>query len=100
MMELDCLTLCPEHFRLVNENEWSVVESVKGDSDNPEASMYVHDFKSKYWKDRMTPMYIVTHYQINVDDDHIVSQVDLFGKRDEQFFIGSELSKYKASLNI
>lgn len=100
MMELEFLNLCPEHFRLVNENEWSAIETVKTDSENPEASMYVHDFKKKYWKDKMTPMYIITHYQINVENDHIISQVELFGKRDEQFFIGSELKKYKDSLSI
>ncbi len=98
IMDLDGLTLCPEHFRLVNENDWSVIETIKTDSNDPEASMYVYDFKKKYWKDRMTPMYIVTHYQINVESDHIVSQVELFAKRDEQFFISSELKKYKDGL--
>lgn len=99
MMELDSLTLCPEHFRLVNENEWNVIESVKTDSNDPEASMYIYSFKKKFWKENMIPMYIVTHYQINVESDHIVSQVDLFAKRDEQFSIGSELKKYKDNLS-
>lgn len=95
IMEMDKVNLCPEHFRLVNENEWAVVDSVKTDSQSPEKSMYIYDFKKKMWEESMIPMYVVTHYQINISSDEIVSQVDLFSKRNEQFSIGSDLSKFK-----
>lgn len=95
IMEMDKVNLCPEHFRLVHENEWAVVDSIKTDSKSPENSMYIYDFKKKMWEENMTPMYIVTHYQINISNDEIVSQIDLFSKRDEQFSIGSDLEKYK-----
>lgn len=99
LMELDSLNLCPEHFRLVNENEWSVIDSVKTDSNDPEMSMYLYHFKKKLWKENMIPTYVVTHYQINVEHDQIVSQIDLFAKRSEQFSISSELEKFKQKSN-
>ncbi len=95
LMELDRISFCPEHFRLVNSTEWAVIDEVKTDPNSPELGVYIYEFKRQSWKNQMTPMYIVTHYQINVEHDFIESQVSLFGPRQEQFFLSSELKKYK-----
>lgn len=95
LMEFDRITFCPEHFRLVNNGQWAVIDEVKTDPNHPELGVHIYDFKRQAWKEKMTPMYIVTHYQINVEHDFIESQVSLFGPRDEQFFLASELKKYK-----
>lgn len=95
LMELDRITFCPEHFRLVNSTDWSIIDEVKTNPNHPEEGLHIYNFKRQLWKEKMTPMYVVTHYQINVDNDFIESQVSLYGPRQEQFYLLSELKKFK-----
>ena len=69
---------CPEHNETFKSNQWEILESVKASPDDTRASEYLYKFKKSLWKEKNVPTYIQVHYQINVDDDTIISEVKLF----------------------
>lgn len=69
---------CPEHNETFKSNEWEILESVKASPDNTTASEHIYKFKKSLWDEKKVPTYIQVHYQINVDDDTIISEVKLF----------------------
>jgi hypothetical protein len=69
---------CPEHNQTFKSNEWEILDAVKASADNTTASQYLYKFKKSLWSEKNIPTYIQVHYQINVDDDTIISEVQLF----------------------
>ena len=69
---------CPEHNETFKNNEWEILDSVKASPENTTASAYLQQFKKSLWSEKKVPTYIQVHYQINVDDDTIISEVKLF----------------------
>lgn len=69
---------CPEHNETFKTNTWESLETVKASADDTSASEYLFKFKQSLWEEKKVPTYIQVHYQINVDDDTIISEVTLF----------------------
>ena len=69
---------CPEHNETYKTNTWEALETVKASPDDTTASEYLFKFKQSLWDEKKVPTYIQVHYQINVDDDTIISEVTLF----------------------
>ena len=69
---------CPEHNETYKTNTWEALETVKASPDDTTASEYLFKFKQSLWAEKKVPTYIQVHYQINVDDDTIISEVTLF----------------------
>lgn len=84
LKEYDGLTFCPEHLRTFSENKWIDITNVKTTPNNPEAAIYIYEFKKELWKNRNIPTYIVTHYKINIDGDHIESYVMLYVRSQDE----------------
>ena len=69
---------CPEHNEVYKKNEWEILDAVKASPENTKASEYLFQFKKSLWEEKNIPTFIQVHYQINVDDDTIISEVKLF----------------------
>ncbi|MBY0515812.1 MAG: hypothetical protein K2P81_02810 [Bacteriovoracaceae bacterium] len=78
------LWFCREHVSLFLNFEWGEVFSVKSTANDPEAGVAVVDWKKQEWETNGTPLYIQTHYKINVDGDQIESWVVLFAREEER----------------
>jgi len=74
----DKIHFCPEHNETFKNNEWEILDAVKASPDNTQASDYLHKFKKSLWEEKNIPTFIQVHYQINVDDDTIISEIKLF----------------------
>lgn len=79
---------CPEHFEVFKNHSWEVLETVKTTPDDTKGSEYLFKFKKSLWTEKNVPTYIQIHYQINVDDDTIISEIKLL-------CIKEDLEKYK-----
>lgn len=89
LQEWDGLNFCSEHLKLFSENKWVGITNIKTTPNNPEAAMYIYQFKQEQWKVADTPSYIVTHYKINFEGDHIESYVMLYVRsQDEEVLKG------------
>jgi hypothetical protein len=74
---------CKEHSSLFLNYQWKDVFTLKSTPDDPEAGVRVVEWKKKVWKDESLPLYVQTHYKIDVDGDQIESWVVLFSREDD-----------------
>ena len=87
------VNFCPEHLKLVSENKWVGITNIKTTPNDPEAAMYVYNFKKEQWKESKIPSYIVTHYKINFEGDHIESYVMLFVRSQDEDVLKERIVK-------
>jgi len=78
------LLFCREHVAIFLNSQWNEIHSVKSTPQNPEAGVEVVEWKKGIWETEGTPMFIQTHYKINVDGDQIESWVVLFARDNEK----------------
>lgn len=86
------LLFCREHIALYLNSEWSEVHSVKSTPQDPEAGVAVVEWKKATWEREALPMFIQTHYKINLEGDQIESWVVLFARQAEQEEIKKRVS--------
>ncbi|MFT6068793.1 MAG: hypothetical protein ACJAT2_002432 [Bacteriovoracaceae bacterium] len=87
------VNFCPEHLKLVSENKWVGITNIKTTPSDPEAAMYIYNFKKEQWKTNKTPSYIVTHYKINFEGDHIESYVMLYVRSQDEEYLKNKIVK-------
>lgn len=87
------VNFCPEHLQLVSENKWVGITNIKTTPSDPEAAMYIYNFKKEQWKSNKTPTYIVTHYKINFEGDHIESYVMLYVRSQDEDYLKDKIVK-------
>lgn len=78
------LSFCPEHFELFFKETWADVWTIKTTPDRPEKAKSMYDLKNQMWQEKGIPTYIVTHYKINFEQDHIESWVILFSRESDK----------------
>lgn len=77
------LHLCPEHFGLYSKHTWIEIAEIKTTPSAPEKGHVLYHFKHKLWSEEHVPAYLVTHYKIDVDGDHIESWVKLYAREED-----------------
>ncbi len=87
------VNFCPEHLKLVSENKWVGITNIRTTPSDPEAAMYIYNFKKEQWKTEKTPTYIVTHYKINFEGDHIESYVMLYVRSQDEDYLKDKIVK-------
>ena len=85
------LTFCREHIHVFLSGNWEEVYTVKSTPDHPEAGVKVVEWKNRTWEELGTPLYLETHYKINVEGDMIESWVVLFARAAEKAEIKKRL---------
>lgn len=93
LKEHEGMTFCPEHLKTFCENKWVDITNIKTTPNNPEAAVYVYEFKKELWKQNNTPAFIVTHYKINIDGDHIESYVMLYVRSQDEEVLKNKLNQ-------
>lgn len=86
------LHLCPEHFGLYSKHQWIEIAEIKTTPNEPEKGHKLYHFKQSLWSDEKIPMYLVTHYKIDVDGDFVESWVKLYAREEESNHL---LTRYK-----
>ncbi len=77
LIEHDGLYFCKEHFRIFASNKWKQITDIKTTPDTPIDGLYIYHFKRKIWQERNAPIFILTHYKINIESDFIESFIQL-----------------------
>ena len=90
-MESEKLHFCPEHYALFTENDWKLLQKVKTTPDTTEESAHLFEFKNDKWKNEKVPMYVEIHYQINIENDQIESDVALYALKDQASHLKEQL---------
>lgn len=93
LIEHESLYFCKEHFRTYADYQWEKITDILTTPDTPEASMHVHNFKRDLWKYEKIPTFVLTHYKINVNDDHIESYVQLHVRVEDKDSLEKRLEK-------
>ena len=93
LMEHEGITFCSEHLKTYSENKWIDITNIKTTPNNPEAAIYVYKFKKEQWKEFNIPTFIVTHYKINIDGDHIESYVMLYVRSQDEEALRNKLNQ-------
>ena len=91
------LWFCREHLNLFLGSEWQEAHTVKSTPDNPEAGVEVVEFKNTLWVTEGLPLYVETHYKINVEGDLIESWIVLYSREFETEEIKKRLNPTKGS---
>lgn len=73
------LHFCVDHLKVVMNNEWSEILTIKTSTADPENGVKLYDLKKEFFQAEGIPTYIETHYKINVDQDYIETYLVLFG---------------------
>lgn len=93
LKEYDGLSFCSEHLRTFSENKWTDITNIKTTPNDPEAAIFVYKFKKEQWSSNNIPSYIVTHYKINIDGDHIESYVMLYVRSQDEEMLRNKLNR-------
>lgn len=78
------LVFCREHHRVFTSTEWEEIRSLKSDPAHPEAGVALVEWKKRLWESDGMPLYVETHYKIDVHGDHIESWVVLYARKSEK----------------
>lgn len=95
IIQEDNLNFCTEHFRIYSNNNWKPLEEIQTTPEKAEESEYLYHFKNQKWISQKVPMIITTHYQINVDQDQIESEVKLLVREQDDAHLREELKQIK-----
>ena len=93
LREHEKLQFCPEHYQLFINHKWKVLDSIVTTPDKPELAYHLYSFKDDSWKESKTPSYIITHYKIDVESDHIESHIKLFAREEEIQSLKAQIKK-------
>lgn len=74
------LSFCREHINVFLNAQWVEAFTVKSSPEHPEDGVKVVEWKNKVWDQEGTPLYVETHYKINVEGDLIESWIVLFAR--------------------
>jgi len=85
------LTFCREHLNTFLSSGWAEVFTVKSTPEQPEAGVKVVEWKNQIWENEGTPLYVETHYKINVEGDMIESWIVLFAREAEKEVVKKRL---------
>jgi hypothetical protein len=92
VLEDENLYFCSGHFQLYLNEEWVELETIITTPNNSEDGMYIYEFHETIWNERQIPTFITTHYKIDVESDHIQSEVKLMVRIVEKDHLKIELS--------
>ena len=84
---------CKDHATLFLNFKWKDVYSLKSTPDDPEAGVRVVEWKKRIWLNENLPLYVQTHYKIDVDGDQIESWVVLFSREVDSDSIKNRLTQ-------
>lgn len=87
------LLFCREHVNIYLNFKWSDVFTLKSTPDDPEAGVRVVEWKKKTWEELSIPLFIQTHYKINIDGDQIESWVVLFSRETDKDEVSRRLKE-------
>ncbi len=93
--ETDGLHFCSEHLRTYTENQWALLSQVRSSVEQPEDGLEVYLFKTQLWDKDLTPSYLVTHYQIDVQGDYVETLTSLYVKESELESLQEQFHAYK-----
>jgi hypothetical protein len=85
------LVFCREHYNVFLAAEWAEAHTVKSTPQDPEAGVQLVEWKKRLWREEAVPMYLETHYKINVDGDKIESWIVSFARTTEVLEIKERL---------
>ncbi|MBT7611550.1 MAG: hypothetical protein HN576_17470 [Bacteriovoracaceae bacterium] len=86
---------CQDHFQLYLQSDWVELETVTTNPNHPEDGMYIYEFKEKIWLENNTPTFVTIHYKIDVESDHIESELKLMARKEEKKFLKEKISPLK-----
>jgi|GEM_PF-708079 len=84
LREHETLAFCTEHYALFLNHKWVEVETVITTPQDPESALHLHRHKERHWLHFKRPSFIMTHYKIDIDTDHIHSYVKLYSRVEDQ----------------
>ena len=85
------LSFCRDHLNVFLSAQWEEAFSVRSTPDDPEAGVKVVDWKNRVWEEEGIPLYLETHYKIQVEGDLIESWIVLFSRENEKADIKKRL---------
>lgn len=91
------LWFCKEHLNLFLGSEWKEAHTVKSTPDTPEAGVEIVEFKNNLWETESLPLYVETHYKINVEGDLIESWIVLYSRAFENEEVKKRLNLISSS---
>lgn len=91
------MSFCKEHYAIFTANEWKHITDLKTTPQNPTEGIFIYNFKRAMWKNKKIPSFILTHYKINTDLDHIESYVQLYVKKGLEEQLAHDLTKFQNS---
>ncbi len=91
------LLFCREHLNTFLSAPWSEVHTVKSSTTDPEAGVRLVEWKKTQWHTQGIPLFLETHYKINVDGDMIESWVVLFAREVDREAVKERLERHDAS---
>lgn len=87
--------LCKEHLPLIMKNDWEEVLTLKTSTEDPEQGVKLYDVKKILFREQNIPMYIETHYKINVDQDYVETYLVLFAMKQEMSQVKEKLMDFQ-----
>ena len=95
LKEHEKLFFCPEHYDLFLAHKWTDVLTIRTNPNEPYKTAFLYNFKKQLWEQDNIPTYIITHYKIDVEQDHIESYVKLFARQDNQELLKKLIENYE-----
>lgn len=96
LIEHESLYFCKEHFKVFANNKWKQITDIKTTPATPEDGLFIYQFKRQLWKDEKTPMFVLTHYKINIEEDFIESFIQLNVIENDADKLQAEIENFKA----
>lgn len=88
---------CKEHIPLIMQNDWDEVLTLKTSTTDPEQGVELYQKKKELFQKEDIPLFVETHYKINVDQDHIETYLVLFAQREMVENVRKKLSLFTNS---
>jgi hypothetical protein len=92
LIEHEGMFFCKDHFKTYANHKWKQVTDFKTNANEPEAGIFIYDFKRKVWFKKGIPSFVLTHYKINVEEDLIESYIQLHVREEDEIEFTKGLS--------
>jgi hypothetical protein len=92
LIEHEGMYFCRDHFKIYANFKWIQVTDFKTNANEPEAGLFIYEFKRKAWSKKGIPSFVLTHYKINVEDDLIESYIQLHVRLEDEVEFAKGLS--------
>lgn len=89
------LHFCSEHLKTFLKNDWSVLAQSRSTADFSLEGLSMYQFKLNIWEEKNIPSFFTTHYQIDVNQDHIETHVELHVRSNEFEELKLKFMEYK-----